>query len=75
MLGNYGEKSRLQKIIFPEGISYDRKTDRVRTPRVNSFFEPIVGISMGVEVDGQNEVSRFAQNLPLVESEGFEPSY
>ncbi len=73
-IGNYGEKSRLQKIIFPEGISYDRKTDTVRTPRINSFFAPILSISKGVEVDGQNEVSHFVHHLPQVESEGFEPS-
>jgi hypothetical protein len=28
-----------------------------------------------IVIPRQNEVSRFAQNLPLVESEGFEPSY
>ena len=36
--GNYRDKQRIQKIAFPEGMFYDKKNDRVRTPRVNSIF-------------------------------------
>jgi site-specific DNA recombinase len=35
---NYKEKSALQKLLFPEGIYYDKKTDRCRTTRINSVF-------------------------------------
>ena len=36
--GNLYEKRKVQKMIFPEGIEYDRKTDQYRTLRANSFF-------------------------------------
>ena len=35
---DYVTKQRLQFLLFPEGISYDRKTDRCRTDRINSVF-------------------------------------
>jgi hypothetical protein len=28
----------LQKLLFPEGIYYDKKTDRCRTTRINAVF-------------------------------------
>jgi hypothetical protein len=34
-------KQYLQRLIFPEGIVYNKEIDIVRTTRVNSFFEPI----------------------------------
>ncbi len=37
----YEDKHRLQKLIFPEGILYDKKKSMVRTPKVNSLFEAI----------------------------------
>lgn len=36
-----GEKMILQNLIFPSGIIYEHKNDRVLTPRINSFFAPI----------------------------------
>ena len=36
-----GEKMILQNLIFPSGIIYERKNDRVLTKRINSFFAPI----------------------------------
>jgi len=38
-LGDYLEKQEIQKMVFPDGIVYNRKTDTVRTPRVNIFFK------------------------------------
>ena len=35
----FGEKVRLQSIVFPEGILYDKQNDVVRTTKVNSIFE------------------------------------
>ena len=37
-LSDYGEKQRLQSLLFPDGISYDRKNDTYRTGRVNAVF-------------------------------------
>lgn len=34
-----------QKLLFPEGIYYNRELDQVRTTRINSFFSPIPKIA------------------------------
>ena len=31
-------KEHLQHLVFPEGIFYDRKSDEVRTTRINTLF-------------------------------------
>ena len=42
---DFNEMQKLQKVLFPEGIWYDRKNDRVRTTRVNSVLELTSNIS------------------------------
>jgi hypothetical protein len=37
----YGDKQALQNLVFPEGMTYNRKKDECRTPRINSVFECI----------------------------------
>nr|WP_319268394.1 recombinase family protein [uncultured Draconibacterium sp.] len=38
-------KRAFQKLLFPEGIYYNRELDIVRTTRINSFFSPIPGMA------------------------------
>jgi hypothetical protein len=38
-IANFNEKQRLQSLIFPEGVYYDRKIQGYRTPRVHSIFK------------------------------------
>lgn len=38
---DYDEKQRLQYLMFPEGIRYNKEKREVRTPRVNSIFSLI----------------------------------
>lgn len=38
------KKERLQKLVFPEGIVYDRKNNAFRTPKINIIFELIAGL-------------------------------
>jgi site-specific DNA recombinase len=35
---DYNIKQRLQNLVFPEGIFYNRITDKCRTPRINTVF-------------------------------------
>jgi len=42
----YNEKQALQKILFPDGITYNRKTDTVQTPRTNSILELTCSLSI-----------------------------
>lgn len=37
-LGGYKQKQEIQNMLFPEGMSYNRKTDQCRTPRINEVF-------------------------------------
>ena len=36
--GDYNKKQRLQFLLFPEGMSYNRIKDECRTKRVNTVF-------------------------------------
>ena len=47
--GNLSEKRKIQKMVFPDGIEYDRKNDEYRTFRVNSIFSYIPLIADEVE--------------------------
>jgi site-specific DNA recombinase len=42
---DYDNKTKLQKLIFPYGIAYDRQKNEFRTPRVNTIFELIAGLT------------------------------
>ena len=42
---DYHEKQRLQYLVFPEGMMYNKKTDEVLTTRVNSLFGEIALLS------------------------------
>jgi len=35
---DFNKKQKLQTLLFPEGILYDKENDRVRTFRVNTIF-------------------------------------
>lgn len=43
--GGYEAKQKLQYLLFPEGIVYDKRSDYCRTPRVNSVFSYIAALS------------------------------
>jgi site-specific DNA recombinase len=50
--GDIHQKSKLQKLVFPEGIVYDKKKGAFRTERVNSIFAVIASLT---SVSGKNE--------------------
>jgi hypothetical protein len=45
----YSEKQRLQCLVFPEGMMYDKQRDEVLTTRVNSLFGEIALLSSGFD--------------------------
>ncbi len=71
---DYTEKQRLQYLIFPKGMYYDRKNDAVRTNEVNFIFSQIAHltkISGGSNYEHtNNSVDMFGQ----VGVAGFEPA-
>ena len=42
---DYSNKERLQKLIFPDGIYYNRENRSFRTPKINSVFSLIASLS------------------------------
>jgi hypothetical protein len=44
-------KEKLQKLVFPEGISFSRENEGFRTKRVNSIFELIALLSKSSETN------------------------
>ena len=39
--GDFYDKQKLQYLLFPEGMQYDKENDLVRTTRINSLFREI----------------------------------
>ncbi len=72
-LGSYEVKQRIQKLVFPEGIYYNRENDHYRTVRVNSIFALSHSVSMACE--GNKKGIKYLDVIlsPSVASTGIEP--
>lgn len=74
ILAGYEEKQSLQKLIFPEGVMYDKENKGVRTSRVNSIFECI---SIATSVLTENKTGNSFSNclkVSQVPRTGIEPA-
>ena len=71
--GDVEKKKRLQKIIFPDGITISKQNKGVLTSRLNSFFVPIAMVvkALGKIKNGQS--ISFDKLSVLVSQKGFEP--
>jgi site-specific DNA recombinase len=64
---DYAEKEILQKLVFPEGIFYNKKNQSVRTAKINEVFCQIARLSgvLGLKAKGlsvtKNTKSPFAE--------------
>ncbi len=71
--GDIQLKEDLQKLIFPEGVYYDRKTQSFRTEKVNFIFK-LIASSSGTPPEKKKGTSYLIDYLSLsAEREGFEP--
>lgn len=61
-LAEYREKQRLQFMVFPEGIFYNRKTDECRTGKVTGVFPYMAALERGL----RESKSRNADDLSSV---------
>lgn len=57
----YDNKQRLQWLVFPEGMGYNKEKQAVRTFRVNSLFE---AIPLLTSVSGEKEKGDSVKNRP-----------
>ncbi|MDA7707523.1 MAG: hypothetical protein P8P13_01390 [Flavobacteriaceae bacterium] len=39
--GDLKQRQKLQNLVFPSGMGYDKSNVRVRTPKVNAIFDSI----------------------------------
>ena len=60
---DYADKQTLQKLVFPEGLSYCRKTNECRTQRVNSIFHYIVDLA-GISEENKGGNITLSSDVP-----------
>ena len=70
---DYADKQTLQKLVFPEGLSYCRKTNECRTLRINSIFRYIAD-QAGISDKNKSGNIALSSDVPaFVENTGVEP--
>ena len=72
---DYSDKQRLQYLIYPDGILYNKENNTVRTPRVNSLFTAISYLSYISAENKNGQPMQIDQNSRWVASPGIEPGY
>ena len=70
---DFHSKLKLQKMLFPDGISISKQNKRVRTNRVNSIFAPIQAIAKLLRENKNGQPIKFDQLSALVTPTGFKP--
>ena len=70
---DFDDKQRLQSLVFPEGIIYNKQKDRVRTKRVNTLFAPIPQLVSFLNGNEKSHSVKNGFNSHLVARTGFEP--
>ena len=73
-LSHFDDKRKLQTLVFPEGILYNKQKDTVRTPRINSIFAPIPVLSSILKDGKKRDRSKSGLNSHLVVPTGIEPA-
>ena len=68
-----GRKEKLQKLVFPDGIIYDRQKSRFRTEKVNIVFALIASLNGDIAKKNKGQTDAFASLSLSAEREGFEP--
>ena len=72
--GTLKAREHLQHLVFPEGIFYDRKSDEVRTSRINTLFLITKRISDIYEAMKKGHFENFDETSLYVGMTGFEPA-
>ena len=71
--GDLAQKKKIQKLVFPSGIGYDKLKGKVQTKRINSIFSSIPSLSRGLAKIKSGEPVDFNQFSARVTSTGFKP--
>ena len=71
--GNLKQRQKLQNLVFPSGLGYDKSNVRVRTPKVNAIFDSIPILPKEISNIKNGEPIPVNQFSNLVIATGFEP--
>lgn len=71
--GDLPQKKKIQSLVFPSGIGYDKLKGKVQTKRVNSIFSAIPLLSMDIAKTKSGEPVDFNQFSARVTPTRFEP--
>mgnify|MGYP000386010144 CR=1 FL=1 len=71
--GDLPQKNKIQSLVFPSGIGYDKLKGKVQTKRVNSIFSSIPLLSKDLAKIKSGEPVNFNQFSALVTPTGFKP--
>lgn len=71
--GGYNEKVKLQELLFPEGIFFERQNDVYRTPKVNAIIELIRAYSLEIKGNKKGQIEKIFHLSDPVAPTGIEP--
>ena len=64
--GDFETREKLQYLVFPEGVQYERKNEAFRTQRINSVFSLIRSLSGGEGTKKEGQTIEFNSLSPRV---------
>ena len=70
---DYENKQKLQNLVFPSGMTYNREKDECRTSRINSVFAYMASLARVLENEKTGNSSQKFGVAGLVEAHGIEP--
>ena len=66
-------KEKLQRLLFPDGIYYNREKDTVRAERVNGVFQLIAQLTGSFDIKETGQTRNISDLSCSVELRGVEP--
>ncbi len=72
-LSNFAGKQKLQKLLFPEGLTYNRAKDEVRTNSINPILQIVSSLSAIYDKNKKGQIVDYTNLSPCVTAEGFKP--
>ena len=71
--GNFRQRQKIQNLVYPDGIFYDKDSEDYRTDSVNPALEILRRFTDSCVGDKRKADLEMLPNLPLVEYSGLEP--
>lgn len=71
--GDFATKSKLQRLVFPDGISFDKEKQEYRTHRLNPVFSWMIGVVRDSDKKKNANLPLSGKLATLVPRRGLEP--